>query len=53
MAEAEEKARLRAEEERKQVLNKNEKLETFTDEMSKITNEVQKQNKELEEERFI
>jgi len=39
--------KISAEEERKQVLEENKKLETFADEMSKITIEVRKQNKEL------
>lgn len=39
--------KINAEEERKQVLEKNKKLKTFADETSKITIEVKKQNREL------
>ena len=39
--------KISAEEERKQVLEKNKKLETFADETSKITIGVKKQNREL------
>ena len=42
--------KISAEEERKQVLEKNEEMKIFTDETSKINREVRKQNKEFREE---
>ena len=42
--------KISAEEERKQVLEQNEKIEIFTDDTSKINKEVRKQNKELRDE---
>tara|TARA_R110002110_G_scaffold389070_1_gene601315 strand:- start:894 stop:1907 length:1014 start_codon:yes stop_codon:yes gene_type:complete len=42
--------KISAEEERKQVLEKNEEMKIFTDETSKINREVRKQNKEFRDE---
>ena len=42
--------KISAEEERKQVLEKNEEIKILTDEMSKINKEVRKQNKEFRDE---